>query len=291
MPNRRMAKLAPLIGLLDSLAPDVVLLQECRAGWCESVCDGLGMAGLWSHDLLDGVAGLPADGTAIGLRRPFRIDRAQTLVDADFDPTLILELDDCERRESAAGVPAELLARYRARSLLVEISSGPGRFVAGSFHATPGTGRFGPKPGRRVGRYKPFFHGAVAAALSRLDVPFVFAIDANEPRAETPESVTFHRNGGSLGEAQVAALLGMSPVHRARDLLREHVKSTHASPISPEVLAVTYRTHNGGDAGRRRFDSIWATPEFRLADFSTLYEQAVTAGTDHALLIADLTPQ
>jgi hypothetical protein len=55
MPNRQMAKLAPLVELLASHMPDVVLLQECRAGWCEFVSEALGMVGLRSHDLLAGV--------------------------------------------------------------------------------------------------------------------------------------------------------------------------------------------------------------------------------------------
>jgi hypothetical protein len=186
-------------------------------------------------------------------------------------------------------LPAELVARYCARSLLVEVAAAGRSLVAASFHATPGTGRFGAGPGRPVGRYKPYFHGAVAAALARCELPFVFAIDANEPRFETLETVTFHRNGGQVGEAQVAALLGMSPLHRGRDLLREQIATTGAIPETAEALAVTYQTHGGGEAGRRRFDSIWATADFKLDALRTLYGEALEAGTDHALLIADLT--
>jgi hypothetical protein len=209
------------------------------------------------------------------------------LAAADFDPALFPGLAG-EGHRAAPSLPAELIGRYRARSLLAELLAGDRTFVAGSFHATPGTGRFGPKPGVRVGRFKPYFHAAAAAALSRLDAPFVFAIDANEPRSETLETVTFHRNGGRLGDAQVGVLMGLAPVHRGRDLLRAHMTAMKGTPASANVLAVTYRTHNGGDAGRRRFDSIWASPDFALAGFETHYEPALSAGTDHALLIADL---
>ena len=51
------------------------------------------------------------------------------------------------------------------------ISAGLVGFVAASFHATPGTGRFGPKPGIVVGNWKPFFHGGVAVALAELTLP------------------------------------------------------------------------------------------------------------------------
>jgi hypothetical protein len=92
MPNRAMARLAPLVELLDSHAPDLVLLQECRRGWCEHVCEALGMDGAMSHDLLGGVARLPADGTAVCARRPLRLGAAQTLAETDFDPAVVLQL-------------------------------------------------------------------------------------------------------------------------------------------------------------------------------------------------------
>lgn len=155
-----------------------------------------------------------------------------------------------------------------------------------SFHATPGTGRYGPKPAKLVHEYKPFFHGGVAVGLSRLEIPFVFGIDANEPRSETVDSVAFHWVDGRLGARKMGALLGLKPAHRARDLQREHLAASQAAPASDSYLALTYTTHHGGPGGGRRFDSIWATPEFALQTFSTHYEQALAAGTDHALLIA-----
>jgi hypothetical protein len=77
-------------------------------------------------------------------------------------------------------------------------------------------------------------------------------------------------------------------VHRGRDLLREHLHANKLPPAADSYLALTYTTHRGGEAGRRRFDSIWATPEFNLRAFSTRYEEALAAGTDHAMLVADL---
>ncbi len=85
------------------------------------------------------------------------------------------------------------------------------------------------------------------------------------------------------------ALLGLAPKHRARDFLREQLARTGAPPASDKYLALTYTTHGGGSAGGRRFDSMWASPEFTLNDFAVHYEDALAAGTDHALLVADLT--
>jgi hypothetical protein len=81
-------------------------------------------------------------------------------------------------------IPPELAARFSPRSLMAEISDGSDTFIACSVHATPATGRYGPKPGKLVNHWMPLFHGGAALALSQLTIPFVFPIDANEPRSE-----------------------------------------------------------------------------------------------------------
>jgi hypothetical protein len=183
---------------------------------------------------------------------------------------------------------AELLASCSPRSLIAKVVGAGREFAACSFHATPGTGRYGPKPGKLVHEYKPFFHGGVAVALSRLDDPFIFAGDANEPKAENLKQVTFHWVEGRIGAKKLGALLGLQPAHRGRDLQREQLEVTGAPAASESYLALTYTTHNGGARGGRRFDSMWASQEFVLRNFSSCYETALAAGTDHALLLADL---
>ena len=212
-PSRRVTALAPLITLLDQQHPDVVLLQECRKGWTEVVCHELGLECISTHELLEGTAGLRADGCAIAVRPPLRTMSAQTVEPGIFMPPAIETLIGPDTPSGYEQLPGELLVRFRARSLIARIVDGPREFAAGSFHATPGMGRYGPKPGRRVGDWKPFFHGGVAATLTGLTWPFVFAIDANEPRAETLNSITFHRDGRP-GARKLAALLGLRPVHR-----------------------------------------------------------------------------
>lgn len=128
----------------------------------------------------------------------------------------------------------------------------------------------------------------MAVALARLGLPFVFAIDANEPVAETADSVTFGWAEGRAGARKLGALLGVSPKHRGRDLLREQLMRDGTAAATATYLALTYTTRNGGAAGRRRFDSIWATPEFALRRIATHYEEALAAGTDHAMLVADI---
>jgi hypothetical protein len=290
MPNRNIAKLEPLADLLDSFHPDVVMLQECRAGWLEYICTRVGLTGVRAHDVLGDVGGLPADGTAVAVRAPLRITHASTLTTEDFAPDAIHALIGPDTLPRYSELPDALVARFRARSLIAEISGAGRQFAACSFHAAPGTGRYGPKPGKLVHEYKPFFHGGAGAALSRLNDPFIFAIDANEPKSETLEQVAFHWADGRTGARKMGALLGLQPVHPARDLQREQLKITGAPAASESYLALTYTTHNGGARGGRRFDSMWATPEFGLQMFSTHYQAALDAGTDHALLVADLEP-
>ena len=129
-------------------------------------------------------------------------------------------------------LPAALAARFSCRTLLAAISGSERPFVAATFHATPGTGQVG---GKLVSEWKPFFHGAAAVALAELKQPFMFAIDANEPRAETLDSVAFHWADGRPGAAKFAALLGLSPLHRARDLQRELMAKTGDLPARPDT--------------------------------------------------------
>jgi hypothetical protein len=145
--------------------------------------------------------------------------------------------------------------------------------------------------GKLVSEWKPLFHGAAAIALRDLDSPFVFAIHANEPQVETVETVRFHWHDGRPGAAKFAALLGLPPLHRARDLQRLQIANAGTTPEAADYLALTYTT-TGGKAttgAGRRFDSIWATPEFRLARFDTFYAEALAAGGDYALLRAGVT--
>ena len=64
-----------------------------------------------------------------------------------------------------------------------------------------------------------------------------------------------------------------------------------AAPAAPGYLELTYTTSGGkSTVGEgRRFDSIWATPEFTLERMESFYADSLTAGGDHALLRADVT--
>lgn len=112
-----------------------------------------------------------------------------------------------------------------------------------------------------------------------------FAIDANEPKVETADSIKFHWGDDRSGVKKIEALLGLEPMHRARDLFREWFTDSGGKPASAEVLLATYAP---SPTFQRRFDSMWATSDFELVDFATLTEDVFAKGGDHALLVADL---
>jgi hypothetical protein len=275
--------------LLADQEPHVVLLQECRPEWVDPLRSETGMeVAAFSHDISPTLEFFPPDGTAILVRPPAKLNgRPWRLAPADFQPSRVRRKIPEPAIEGWDALPENLACRYALRTAFAELSVGPQRFVAASFHATPGRG-WVRRNEVRVHEFKPFFHGAVAAALSEVQLPFIFAIDANEPRRETAAGATFHWAHGRPGSKKLEALLSPDPearLHRARDLLRVAIERGDLVPESEQYLALTH-TVTGGTG--RRYDSIWATSEFSLQQLETLYQPARDAGTDHALLVADV---
>ena len=155
-PARKLASLMPLISLLGSQEPEVLLLQECRAGSVELICQELDLHAISTHEMLEPTPGLPSDGCAVAVRPPLRILSALPIPERLFSPAAIEELIGPDTPPGYEHLPHELLIRFRARSLIARVADGLHEFGAASFHATPGTGRFGPKPGTVVRNWKPF---------------------------------------------------------------------------------------------------------------------------------------
>lgn len=273
-----------LAALLAAQEPDVVLLQECRRSWLPVICHATEMDGVHAHDVAPATprSAYPPDGTAIAVRDHLDIESAWRVEPDEFMPATVHQHLPEPEPDGFQPMPERLAYRYSSRSLLARVRLGAQRFVVASLHATPGTGMVG---GVRVHEWKPFFHGAAAVHLARLDLPFVFAIDANEPLAETIDDIEFHWADGRSGVEKFRALLGLDPIHPARDLFRQWLVEQDLGPHSDGVLLPTYAPN---DDFQRRFDSMWATPDFELAKFSTHLDEVVDAGGDHAMLVADL---
>lgn len=132
---------------------------------------------------------------------------------------------------------------------------------------------------------------AIAGWLAGSDEPTIIGIDANTPRIDAINlSETCWWNSGE------ERLLGPPDqrTHGLRDVFREWVERSPERldairtdrPDGP--LAVSYRRGRGERAVDCRYDVILASPEIRGEGAGYEYEGAVMAGSDHALVWADL---
>lgn len=283
-PNPGRQQIHDLAKLVAEQRCDVVLLQECLRPWLDIICEASGMTGVHAHDMSPDTPprAFSPDGCAIAFRPPIEARRSWRIPPESFLPEAVQTQIFEEPPADFAPMPERLAYRYSGRSAFIEIHWNGTPVVLGSFHGTPGTGRVG---GVEVHEWKPFFPGAVAIELAKVTGPFVFGIDANEPRAEAPDSVQFHWAEGRSGVQKTRALLGLNPIHRGRDLFREWLTTSGGEPASAEVLLASYAPN---PAFQRRFDSIWATPEFALIEFETHFDEVIAAGGDHALLVTEL---
>lgn len=283
-PNPKRGQIRSLAKVIREQKCDVVLLQECLRPWLQVVCEVAGMTGVHSHRLPPDspTRAFSPDGCAIAVRSPIELGKRWRIPPESFMPQAVQREFSEDPSDDFEPMPERLAYRYSGRSLLAEIALDGETVVVGSFHATPGTGEVG---GVKVHGWKPFFHGAVAVELAGIERPFVFAIDANEPLSETVDSITFHWEDDRSRVEKLQALLGLEPRHRGRDLFREWLTMRRGDPASADVLLATYAPSS---AFQRRFDSMWATPDFDLLDFATHLDEVVSVGGDHAMLVAVL---
>lgn len=177
----------------------------------------------------------------------------------------------------------------------LRLAEAAGFFSFASYHAL--NGECGPD-----GFDKPRLTFQVAEWLEREPGPIVLGMDANSPWVDHPDHDQVECCFDWLGPRHLErALLGPEARHRLRDVLRtwladrpDDLESIVAErPQGP--LCVSHRTgRHAPDAPPtagvgRRYDHIYATyPDFRVVDVEYRYEDAWKAGSDHALVVADL---
>ena len=89
-------------------------------------------------------------------------------------------------------------------------------------------------------------------------------------------------------------LVGPEPVHGLEDVLRLYLANRPDDldliradrPNGP--LMTSYCTDGAGER-RYRYDAIWVTSYFTVESVEYVYDEAIEAGTDHALVLAGLT--
>jgi len=153
--------------------------------------------------------------------------------------------------------------------------------------------------GAQRGMLKPIQAVQVARWLASVEGPVILGGDFNTPVVDPPDgrAVRTHWHTGDPGMGGVFGddlLVGPSPVHPLRDAFRTYLgdrpdELASVAAIRPAgPLAFSYRT-GPTDQQRWRFDQVWLTPHFEVTAVEHLYDDALAAGTDHALVLVDAT--
>ena len=250
---RGMPHPADQLRLLADLHPDILLLQDVGPSAVRAVVDSR----LWDH--VADTWSLPHPPGAI-------IRRGGCLIAATGEWVL----------GSALPVPDLLLP---SRSLAITATHTGSALTLLSCYAPTNTG-----PGRKE---RPNTFSALAAWLAAVPAPIVLGMDANGPRVDHPD---IEQNRWWTQEE--ALVLGSSAP--TEDVLRlwygdhpaELKRRLRYYPNGP--LADSYHRGRRGKYLRCRYDSIRVSPGISVTNVRYLYEDAVQAGSDHALVVADI---
>ena len=251
------------------------------------------------------IAGRELDLLCLQEARRETVDRFAAHFDWAFfahDPNLLEGVEPCAKHAPAilGRAPFVAVARPPMRHLVapdkvvvadVRVAGTPSFFTLASYHAH--NGKQGPDHCD-----KPRLTMQVGEWLEGEWGPVIIGMDTNSPGTDHPDPELIDCCFSWLGPRQFERrLLGAEATHRLGDVLRtwlcEHPDEMAAirqeRPDGP--LAVSYRT--GKVKGRQgnpcRYDHIFATrPDFRVERVEHLYDEGCEAGSDHALVIADL---
>ena len=251
--------------LLRELKPDLTLLQELNRGAAE---------------ILQRAAGADWLVCAADLRV-----RA-----ADDRPVRSRGVAIAGHGRRRAWLPADV--PLPERILLIETTVEGLGLTAASYHAPPGVNWKIIKAREAV---------TFARWLSARQGPVLLGADANTSLIDAVDfaATRTHWHSGNHclnGEPGDDLLFDPGKTHPPDDALRrwlvDHPAEAAAlahNPLGP--LAVTHRTGKRRDSAGtgRRFDSIWMTRHWTVSRIDHLYDEGIAAGSDHAVIVADLT--
>jgi exonuclease III len=134
---------------------------------------------------------------------------------------------------------------------------------------------------------RPAFFTALARQLDGAPTPLILGMDANGPRVDHPDLA---RSVWWTPEEEAVLGAGAATCDALRLWYADHPadfqRRTRYYPRGP--LADSFHRGRKGKYVRSRYDSIRVSPGIRVLDVRTLYDDAIRAGSDHALLIADI---
>jgi len=262
--------------LAEQGGADLVLLQEASRGGLPRFCEAAGLD-WWVH-VRDEFGDL--------LRFRGRAGGIDALGNKHANPRSVAIAGRGEPMRGATPFP-DLLLPEKVLAGWIDIEGQSITVV--SYHAPTGAQH-------GVGKVQQALQ--VARWLESLDGPVIFGGDFNTPEVDPPD-IEGLRNHWHTGHPELNggrgddALVGPEPIHGLRDAYRTWLAALPAESARIEAdrpdgpLAVTYRT-GPADHHRFRFDQIWLTDHFEVTSMTHLYKQALSAGTDHALVLADV---
>jgi exonuclease III len=259
--------------LLNLIEWDVALLQEVGVETFRVLREA-GFTGVHALDFLEGPHGPRAHGVAILVRGDGVL----------HDPALI-----------PLGVPADAPEplRHAPRALAARLEFGDQSLSIASFHA-PHAAHREPERRKQLRVEKNAAYAALEAWIAAAPRPLLLGMDGNvwtEPApiaSLPPDEAACAENRFHASDAG----------HGLRDALVEHLKRNRPDLLARRqalglnpldgALAVTYQRSTNNHPKVNRMDRIHVSDAFTAHDVETLYEDSLTVGSDHAMVVARL---
>ncbi len=168
---------------------------------------------------------------------------------------------------------------FSERTLIAEVELDSEVFTFCSFHIPP---RASWK------EIKPETMKKISSWLTGQKNKTIFGIDANTPKLDHPR---YRRNKWWWKDEPI--LMGSQPLHNLKDVYREYLNDNpreYAEIIKkrPEgPLAISYKRGTKAIVPCR-YDFIYTTPDLKPSSVEYCYDKAIEAGSDHALVMAEL---
>lgn len=263
---------ADKLRLLELVDWDVALLQEVGVSTFETFASGP-FRGVHAIGALGGPWDERAHGVAILVRGLHSIEESNLV---PIEPDATGEADQWRR----------------ARIMSARVRLGETVLTVASFHAPDAAG-VGDERVRKIGVKMRLFR-ALDAWVRAAPRPLVVGMDGNvwtdsldpmplDPKDAFYDQHRFHDAGAD---------------HGLHDVLHEHLRSNRPEVlerrrrlgVKPEdgALVVTYQRARNNHPRVNRMDRIYASSDFRVRDVETLYDEALTVGSDHAMVVADV---
>jgi len=118
-----------------------------------------------------------------------------------------------------------------------------------------------------------------------------FNTPEHDPVEDSGVRTHWHTGGPNMGDAMGDdVLVGHQPIHHLTDAyrswLRNNPRERGAIPVEGPLATTHVLSRSKTPV---RYDQIWLSPQFKVKTVEHLYDEAIAAGTDHALVIVETT--